>query len=217
MTENEVSEKVLGAAFKVHTALGPGLFESVYEVVLAHELRRRGLEVERQVPIPIHYDGITFEEGFRADLIVGGLVIVELKAVETPTKAHHKQLLTQLRLSGKRLGLLLNFSVAHLRDGISRIANGLPSPPPPSIQPSDPSFSPHLCVLRGLCVRHLLNDPERLHVVPHQVQARADDFAHRFAPEKALVPMVLRQAAAQLRDLVGRRQRLVHHRIQQAI
>ena len=128
MTEDEVSRIILEAAFKVHTVLGPGLLESVYEVVLAHEIRKRGLKVERQVSIPLVYDGIRFEEGFRADLIVAELVIVELKAVEILTKAHSKQLLTQLRLGNKRLGLLLNFSALRLKEGIARIVNGLPNP-----------------------------------------------------------------------------------------
>ena len=128
MTEDEVSRIILEAAFRVHTVLGPGLLESVYEVVLAHEIRKRGLKVERQVSIPLVYDGIRFEEGFRADLIVAELVSVELKAVEILTKAHSKQLLTQLRLGNKRLGLLLNFSALRLKEGIARIVNGLPNP-----------------------------------------------------------------------------------------
>ena len=126
MTEDELSRTILDASFKVHTELGPGLLESVYEVTLAHELRKAGLTAERQVPIPIIYDGIQFEVGFRADLVVHDLVIVELKAVEALTNAHRKQLLTQLRLSKKRLGLLLNFSCARLRDGVVRVVNGLP-------------------------------------------------------------------------------------------
>ncbi len=127
MTEDDISRKILDASFKAHTELGPGLLESVYEVVLTHELRKVGLSVERQVPIPTVYDGIQFEAGFRADLVVHNLVIVELKAVEALTNAHRKQLLTQLRLSGKRLGLLLNFSCVRLKEGIIRVANGLPA------------------------------------------------------------------------------------------
>ncbi len=123
MKEDEITGKILEAAFKVHTALGPGLLESVYEITLAHELRKRGVEVERQVDIPIIYDGLKFEVGFRADLIVNGSIIVELKSVEALTKVHCKQLLTQLRLSNKRLGLLLNFSSLRLRDGIVRMVN----------------------------------------------------------------------------------------------
>jgi GxxExxY protein len=125
MNENALSKEVLDAAFVVHTRLGPGLLESVYEAVLAHELMKRGIEVRRQVPIPICYDDLMFEEGFRADLIVGELLIVELKSVEALNRVHSKQLLTQLKLSNKRLGLLLNFGGAHLKDGIERIVNRL--------------------------------------------------------------------------------------------
>ena len=125
MNENALAKEVLDAAFAVHTRLGPGLLESVYEVVLAYELTKRGVDVRRQVPIRICYDELIFEEGFRADLLVGNLLIVELKSVEALTRVHSKQLLTQLRLSDKRLGLLLNFGEAHLKDGIERIANHL--------------------------------------------------------------------------------------------
>ena len=111
------------AAFKVHTLLGPGLLESVYEVALAYELRKVGFSVERQVPIPIICDDLRFEVGFRADLVVNDSVTVELKSVEALTKVHSKQLLTQLRLSKERLGLLLNFSSLRLRDGIVRVVN----------------------------------------------------------------------------------------------
>jgi GxxExxY protein len=124
MTENELSKIVLDAAFVVHTNLGSGLLESVYEVVLAHELRKTGLVVERQKSMPIVYDGIRFDEAFRSDLIVGGKVIVELKSMSATTPVHAKQLLTQLRLSGLKLGLLINFGEAHLRNGIKRIING---------------------------------------------------------------------------------------------
>lgn len=126
MNENHIAKAVLDAAFEVHTVLGPGLFESVYEVVLAHELRARGLSVERQVPIPIRYKELSFDEGFRADLLVADLVIVELKSVEALHPVHAKQVLTQLRLSGKRLGLLLNFGEVHLKNGVKRLVNGLP-------------------------------------------------------------------------------------------
>jgi GxxExxY protein len=98
MTENEIATQVVDAAFKIHTTLGPGLLETVYEVVLAHELQKRGLRVERQVPIPIAWEGIKFNEGFRADLIVEGKVIVELKSIETVAPVHKKQVLTHLRL-----------------------------------------------------------------------------------------------------------------------
>jgi GxxExxY protein len=125
LTENEVAKIVVDAAFKVHTALGPGLLESVYEAVLAHELGARGLRVHRQVPIPIEYDGIRFDEAFRADLLVDDLVIVELKSIEVVRPVHKKQLLTYLRLSRRRLGLLLNFGAPLIKDGITRVVNGL--------------------------------------------------------------------------------------------
>lgn len=126
MNENALAKEVLDTAFAIHTRLGPGLFESVYEAVLAYELTRRGIKVRRQVPIPISCGELIFEEGFRADLLVGELLIVELKSVEALNRAHAKQLLTQLRLSNMRLGLLLNFGAPHLKDGIERIANHLP-------------------------------------------------------------------------------------------
>ena len=126
LTENELSKIILDAAFKIHTRTGPGLFESVYEVTLAHELRKAGLKVERQVAIPIRYDDLTFDEGFRADLLVEDKVIVELKSIEQLARVHSKQLLTQLRLSDRKLGLLINFGGAHLKKGIERVVNGLP-------------------------------------------------------------------------------------------
>ena len=126
MNENELSKIVLDAAFRIHTKLGPGLLESAYEAIMAYELNQRGLAVQRQVPIPIYYEGLTFEEGFRADLLVEDKLIVELKSVERLAPVHGKQVLTQLRLSQKRLGLLINFGEVHLKHGIERIANGLP-------------------------------------------------------------------------------------------
>jgi GxxExxY protein len=123
--ENDLAAAVLDAAFKIHTKLGPGLLESAYETILAYELAKAGLQVVRQVPIPIRYEELTFEEGFRADLLVGGRLIVELKSVEKLSGVHAKQVITQLRLSGHRLGLLINFGEAHLKDGIKRIANEL--------------------------------------------------------------------------------------------
>ena len=125
MTENEIAKIVVDAAIKVHRALGPGLLESVYEIILAHELAKRGLKVERQVPIPIEYNGLKFQEGFRADVVVEEKIIVELKSVENIQPVHKKQLLTYLRLTDMRLGLLINFGSALLKDGISRVANGL--------------------------------------------------------------------------------------------
>jgi len=125
MTENEIAKVVVDAAFQIHKGLGPGLLESVYEIVLAHELKKRSLKVERQVPVAIVYENVKFDEGFRADLIVEGKVIVELKSVEKVVPVHKKQLLTYLRLADKRLGLLINFGDELLRDGISRVVNGL--------------------------------------------------------------------------------------------
>ncbi|WP_025321174.1 GxxExxY protein [Deferrisoma camini] len=123
--ENEIAKVILDSAFRVHRALGPGLLESVYELALAHELQKRELRVARQVPVPIEYDGLTFDQGFRADLIVEDRVIVELKSVETVQPVHKKQLLTHLKLSGCRLGLLINFGEALLKDGITRVVNNL--------------------------------------------------------------------------------------------
>ena len=131
MTENEIARQVLDAAFVVHTKLGPGLFETVYEVVLAHELQKKKLLVERQRPIPIIYDGIRFDEVFRLDLLVESKVIVELKSVECLTRLHAKQLLTQLRLANVKLGLLINLGAEHLKDGIKRIINGILEPEEP--------------------------------------------------------------------------------------
>jgi len=125
MTENEIAKIIVDAAFQVHKRLGPGLLESVYEVILAHELKKRGLSVKRQVPVAIVFDEIKFDEGFRADLIVEEKVIVELKSVEKVSRVHKKQLLTYLRLTDKRLGLLINFGAELIRDGISRVVNGL--------------------------------------------------------------------------------------------
>ena len=124
MNENEIGDVVVDCAVKMHMRLGPGLLESVYEAILAYELQNRGLSVQKQVPIRIHYDDLLFAIGFRADLIVADKVILELKSVKRVTKAHKKQLLTYLRLSGKKLGYLLNFGEALMKDGISRIING---------------------------------------------------------------------------------------------
>jgi GxxExxY protein len=125
MTENEIGRIVVDAAVAVHRGLGPGLLESVYETVLAHELQRRGLEVKRQVPVPIQYQGARFDEGFRADIVVGGKVILELKSVERIAQAHKKQIQTYLRLAGCKLGFLLNFGEAVMKTGITRAVNGL--------------------------------------------------------------------------------------------
>jgi len=129
MNENQIAKEVVDAAVKIHTKLGPGLLESVYEAVLTRELERRGLRVERQVPIPIEYEGLKFDEGFRADIIVEGKVILELKSVEQLAKVHYKQLSTYLKLADKRLGLLLNFGADLMKEGIKRIANGMEDTP----------------------------------------------------------------------------------------
>ena len=129
MNEEEVGKIVLDSAFQVHTILGPGLLESVYESALALELARRGLKVERQVAIPVSYDGIPLEIGFRADLIVNGLVLVELKSVEALLPVHRKTTNSYVRLIPLKLGFLINFNEAHLKDGIVRIVNGVEGKP----------------------------------------------------------------------------------------
>jgi GxxExxY protein len=123
--ENDIAKIVVDTAFKVHRVLGPGLFESVYETVLAHEIEQRGLAVERQKVIPINYEGLVLDEGFRADLVIDDRIIIELKSVEAVSPVHKKQLLTYLRLADKRLGLLINFGANLIKDGIFRVANGL--------------------------------------------------------------------------------------------
>ncbi len=125
MTENEIGKIVVDVAIAVHKALGPGLFEIVYEVVLTHELKKHGLAVDRQVPVSIEYDGIEFDEGFRADIFIEKKVILELKSVESINNVYKKQLLTYLRLSEMKLGFLLNFGEALMKDGIIRIVNNL--------------------------------------------------------------------------------------------
>ena len=125
MTENEIGKEVVDASIKVHNALGPGLLETVYEVALARELTVRGLKIARQVRVPIEYDGIQFDEGFRADLIVNDKVILELKSVESLARVHHKQVFTYLKLRGNRLGYLLNFGAGLMKEGIARIVCGL--------------------------------------------------------------------------------------------
>ena len=124
MNENEIGKIIVNSAVTLHKELGPGLLESVYEVILARELEKCGLTVERQAAIPIEYHGISFPEGFRADIVVEGKVIIEVKSVESINKSHKKQLLTYLRLPGYKLGYLLNFGEALMKDGISRIING---------------------------------------------------------------------------------------------
>ena len=126
---DEVSGMIVDAAFKIHSGLGPGLLESVYEAVLARELERRGLRVTRQVLVPIEYEGMRLDEGFRIDLLVEDVVIVELKSVEKSAPVHSKQLLTYLRLMNLSVGLLVNFGAATLKEGLSRVVNNYhPSP-----------------------------------------------------------------------------------------
>jgi GxxExxY protein len=116
----KIGKAVLDAAYKVHTALGPGLLESVYETTLTYELRKSGLTVATQLPVPIVYDGQNLDAGFRLDVLVENCVIVELKSVENMNPVYEAQIMTYLRLSGKRLGYLMNFNVKHLKDGIKR-------------------------------------------------------------------------------------------------
>lgn len=117
---NDLAGTVIGAGLKVHKALGPGLLESAYEHCLAHELRNRGIAVQRQVPLPINYEGLTLEVGYRLDLLVAGAIVVEVKAVDALTRVHEAQVLTYLRLSGHRLGFLLNFNVELFKQGVRR-------------------------------------------------------------------------------------------------
>ena len=125
MTENEISKEIVDVAFKIHTTYGPGLLESVYETILTYELKKRGLQVLRQQGIPVIHESIRMDLGFRADLIVGNKVVVEIKSIETIAPVHKKQLLTYLRLTDKRLGLLINFNVELIKNGITRVVNGL--------------------------------------------------------------------------------------------
>ena len=122
--KNAIAQQIVDSAWKVHNTLGPGLLESVYEIALAHELRKRGLNVERQVPIPVVYDNIRFDEGFRADLLVEGRVLIELKSVDEIHPVHFKQTLTQLKMANLKLGLLINFGDAYFKNGIERIIDG---------------------------------------------------------------------------------------------
>jgi GxxExxY protein len=125
MTENEVATQIVDVAFKIHTAYGPGLLESVYETIMAYELGKRGLRVQRQQPIAVIHEMIRMELGFRADLIVESKVVVEIKSIEAIAPVHKKQLLTYLRLTDKRLGLLINFNVDLIKNGIARVVNRL--------------------------------------------------------------------------------------------
>jgi GxxExxY protein len=136
---DDITETLIDAAIKIHRDLGPGLLESVYEVVLANQLERRGFRVERQRPVQVQYEGFVFEQGFRVDLVVEAVVVVEIKSVERLAPAHYKQLLTYLRLMQLEVGLLINFGDATLKRGLHRVVNGL-----------DPSASPRLRVNRAL-------------------------------------------------------------------
>jgi GxxExxY protein len=125
MNENEIGHVIIGGAMKVHSAVGPGLLESAYESCLIHELGEQGLLARKQVLVPVRYDGLTIDNGYRIDLLVQDLVIVELKAIGAILPVHRGQLLSYLRLGGFKLGYLLNFNVEHVRDGIIRMVNGL--------------------------------------------------------------------------------------------
>ena len=125
MNENEIGDIVIKTAIEIHRELGPGLLETVYEVILAHELVQQGLSAQRQVSIPIEYQGIHFDEGFRADILIERKVILEIKSVKLMSDVHKKQLLTYLKLSGIKLGYLLNFGDILLKRGIKRIVNNL--------------------------------------------------------------------------------------------
>lgn len=134
MELDDITGAIVDSAMKIHIDLGPGLLESVYEVVLAKALQKRGLQVERQKAIQFEYDGIVFEEGFRADLLIEGRVIVELKSVEKLAPVHSKQLLTYLRLMNLPVGLLINFGAATLKEGLHRVVNNLPSSASPRLR-----------------------------------------------------------------------------------
>ena len=125
MTENEIGDAIIAAAMKVHSAVGPGLLEGAYETCLLYELEKRSIPTHRQVLVPIRYEDLSIDNGYRIDLLVDKRVVVELKAVDTILPVHRGQLLGYLKLGGFKLGYLLNFHVAHMRDGIVRMVNGL--------------------------------------------------------------------------------------------
>ncbi len=135
---DEITGAIIDAAMKIHRELGPGLLEAVYEIVLARALVRRGLAVERQKPVCFEYDGMTFEEGFRVDLLVEGKVVVELKSVEKISPVHGKQVLTYLRLMKLPVGLLLNFGAATLKEGLQRVVNNLDFSASPRLRVNQP-------------------------------------------------------------------------------
>ena len=124
MTENEIGTIVVDSAVKLHKSLGPGLLETVYEAILIQQLQKAGLTSQRQVLVPITFEGVSYDEGFRADIIIGGKVILELKSTEVVHPVHKKQLLTYLKLTGLKLGYLLNFGEELMKNGITRIING---------------------------------------------------------------------------------------------
>jgi GxxExxY protein len=125
MTENEIAKEVVDVAYHIHRKLGPGLLESVYEAIMASELGRRGLNSVRQQPVPVVYDSVRLKVGFRADLVVEDKVVVEIKSIEAIAPIHKMQVLTHLRLMNRRLGLLINFNEALIKNGIMRVVNGL--------------------------------------------------------------------------------------------
>lgn len=123
MALNSITEKIIGASMKVHSAIGPGVLESVYRKCLQHQLKKLGLEVQSEVKLPIKYEGMSLESGYRLDLLVESCVVIELKSVDAILPIHKAQLLTYLQLANKPLGLILNFNVVHMRDGIKRVLN----------------------------------------------------------------------------------------------
>ena len=125
MNENDIGDIIIDTAVNMHIRLGPGLFESVYEAILFDQLSKKGLDVKRQVSVPIIFEGKHFDEGFRVDLLVQGKVIIELKSVDKVIPVHKKQLITYLKLSNKKLGYILNFGAEIMKDGITRIVNNL--------------------------------------------------------------------------------------------
>lgn len=122
--ENDLAKIIVNSCYKIHTTLGPGLFESVYEEVLCYELNKEGMDIKRQSPIPVIYDSVKLDIGFRADIIVEDVVILEIKSVETIAPVHYKQLLTYLKLTNTKLGFLVNFNEGIIKNGIKRVING---------------------------------------------------------------------------------------------
>jgi GxxExxY protein len=127
LKENELAKVIVDVAYRIHRQLGPGLLESVYQAIMEYELGKLGMRVQAHEPVPVVWEGVRIEKGFEADLIIEGVVVVELKSVEQVARVHKKQLLTYLRLTNCRLGLLINFGAELIGDGISRVVNGLPS------------------------------------------------------------------------------------------